>query len=451
MEDRSLKRTISLWGAIAIIIGYVVGASIFILPGKLAYTAGPGLFISFLVASVFAMFVCIIGAQVGSALPISGANYVIVSRTISPFAGFMYFWTTMVTISVGVPVIAYGFANYLSFFLPGINPMLSAVLIILFCMIINIIGVNIASSIQAFLVVEFIIVLLIFGIGGLIDMDRSNFVPLFPNGIPIVLLTAIPAGFSFTGFNIITALGDEIKDPSRNIPLSILISFLSVVFIYMIVTIAVPGLLPWQTLSGVEAPIAVASGKFLPGWFANIIALSALAAALTSVNGVLMGQARDCFAIAKDNILPAHFALISKKFKSPHVAILFVTSLTIIGVLFGTTIEDYAVLTVIGFTILKCLLSVATIRLPKKLPEHYAQAPFKLGNFQRIFSASALIVIAILFMLAGSSHNIMSTMIFFIFLFVGCVYYKLRKHMLLKKNIQLDEFLKKSLNHQSTR
>ncbi len=446
MEDRSLKRTISLWGAIAIIIGYVVGASIFILPGKLAYTTGPGLFISFLVASIFAMFVCIIGAQVGSALPVSGANYVIVSRTISPFAGFMYFWTTMVTISVGVPVIAYGFANYLSFFLPGINTMLAAVLIILFCMVINILGVNIASSIQAFLVVEFILVLLIFGIGGLVKMDTSNFVPLFPKGIPIVLLTAIPAGFSFTGFSIITALGDEIKNPSRNIPLSIMISFFSVVFIYTIVTIAVPGLLPWQMLSGIGAPIAAASEKFLPEWFANVIAISALAAAITSVNGVLMGQARDCFAIAKDKILPAPFTLISKKFKSPHVAILFVTSLTIIGVLFGTTIEDYAVLTVIGFTILKCLLSVATIRLPKKLPENYAQAPFKLGNFQRIFVASALIVLAILFMLAGSSHNILSTIIFFIFLLAGCVYYKLRKHLLLKQNIQLDEFLKKNSN-----
>ncbi|RJQ65468.1 MAG: amino acid permease [Desulfobacteraceae bacterium] len=434
MTNSSMQRTLGLGGTVAIIVGYVVGASIFILPGQLAHTAGPGLFISFLIAAVFAMFICGICAQVGSALPISGAGYVLVSRALSPFAGFMYFWTTMLCISVAIPLVAYGFADYLSFFLPGIHPMTTAVTIIAVCTLINILGVGIASSIQTLLVIEFIAALLIFGIGGMFHLKSDHFVPLFPMGIKPVFLMAIPACFSYTGFVVITSLGDEIKKPSRTIPLGLLISLSVIVLVYTLVAIAVPGILPWQTLDQVSAPVAAASKLFLPSWLADLIAGSALAAAFTSVNGALLGQARDCYAVAGDRILPWPFTYVSPRFKTPVAAILLVAALAVIGTVCGSSIKDYAILTVIGFTILKCLLSVATIRLPAKLPESYARARFKLGPVGRLFFPAGLILFALAFLFVGSAHNLTQSVVLISILMLGALYYRIRRFQLNHRN-----------------
>ena len=83
-----LERSIPLSGAIFTLIGYIIGGSIFILPGELAAQAGPGVFLAYLLASGIALFVCVIAAQIGNAFPVSGANYVAVSTVLSPFWGF---------------------------------------------------------------------------------------------------------------------------------------------------------------------------------------------------------------------------------------------------------------------------------------------------------------------------------------------------------------------------
>ena len=91
MEGQKLERSIGLGGATATLVGYVVGASIFILPGELAASTGPAIFLSFLLASIPALLSCFVTAQIGCVYPVSGGPYIAASRNLSPFAGIIAF------------------------------------------------------------------------------------------------------------------------------------------------------------------------------------------------------------------------------------------------------------------------------------------------------------------------------------------------------------------------
>ena len=147
-----LERTIGLAGTVSTLIGYVIGASIFILPGELAASSGPAIALSYLLAAVPAVFCCFVSAQIGSVFPVSGANYVAVSRVISPFAGFLMVWVLMAALIVGVPLVAYGFADYLAFFLPALNRTLVAAAAVVFFVCINIRGTRVSVWSQSAMV-----------------------------------------------------------------------------------------------------------------------------------------------------------------------------------------------------------------------------------------------------------------------------------------------------------
>ncbi|MBN1223952.1 MAG: amino acid permease [Candidatus Aminicenantes bacterium] len=445
MEERSLQRSVGLSGAAFILIGYVVGGSIFILPGTLAASAGPGLFISYLIAAVLALFTCFVTAQIGSAIPTSGANYIAISRIISPFWGFMFIWTLIVTVGVGVPLIAYGFAEYLAFFIPGTPPMPVAVLVILFFVGINILGIQLASRIQAVMVLEFLVALFIFGIGGAVHSDANLLTPLFPMGIGAVLIMAIPAYFSYSGFFIIAEIGEEIKNPSRNIPRALLISFFVVLCVYTLIPLAVTGVLPWGTLGETKGAVAVASEVFFPKWLANIIALSALFAIATSINGIVVAHARDIFAAARDTVLPLPLSKVNKTFKTPFAAILLVGAISFIGVLVGATIRNYAIMTVLGFMIIQSLSGLAVFNLPKKLPERYAQAKFKLKGFALPFFSIGLTAVSAVFLIVGVIQSLASTLIYLGLVALGAALYFLRKNALEKQGMKLKDILTKDL------
>ena len=427
------------------LIGYVVGGSIFILPGTLAASAGPGIFISYLIASVLALFTCLVTAQVGSAIPTSGANYIAVSRVLSPFWGFMFIWTLIVTIAVGVPLIAYGFAEYLAYFIPGLNPMLIAVLSILVFVGVNILGIQVASWIQAVMVLEFMAALLVFGGGGVANSDPALLTPLFPMGFGAVLFMAIPAYYSYSGFFIIAEIGEEIKDPSRNIPKALLISFCLVLLVYTVVPLAVTGVLPWNTLGETKGAVAVASEIFFPKWLAEAIAFSALFAIATSINGIIVAQSRDIFAVARDRVLPEGLSKVTKLFRTPFVAILMVGGLSLIGTLIGTSIQNYAIMTVLGFMIIQCLSGLAVLNLPKKLPERYAKAKFKLKGFALPFFSIGLVIISLAFLVVGVIQSFLSALIFLGLVGLGALLYILRKNALEKKGLRLEEMLTKDL------
>lgn len=442
MTNNRLDRKIGLWGAVFLLIGNIVGASIFILPGQLAGLAGPGVVIAYLIAAVPAVINCLIAAQVGAIFPVSAAGYVFSSVVLHPFLGFLKEWVGILGVIVSVPLLSYGFADYMAYFLPDANRLTVAVTMVLSLVLINLVGIHTSIRLQMVLVAIFVVSLLTFGIGGLFYVDWTLLTPVAPNGLESILNAAVPAFYSYSGFITITAIGEEIKNPGKNIPLTLAITFFFVATIYTLITLVLPGLIPWQELGKIVAPMTSASRIFLPEWFAVMITLSALLAAATSANVALITASRSFFALARHKIYPEILSRLNPRTNEPVIALLLVGLLTICGIALKGNIIQYASANVIGLMFYGIIWSIALIRLPKVLPAHYKNAEFKL-NIPTIWVAATIkISISIVFLYIGIMNNLGPAGIYAVLIVIGAAYYFLRERYLTKQGISLKAILR---------
>lgn len=442
MAEQRPSRSIGLLGATATLVGYVVGASIFILPGELAPAAGPAVFVAYLLASVPALLSCLVTAQIGCAFPASGAAYVAASRTLSPYFGFLLVWALMMGITVGVALIAYGFADYLSFFVPGLDARAVAVAVLLFFSALNLLGARLSVAVQAVMVASFVAALFAFGFGGLPHVDLANLRPLFPNGLGPVAGAAIPAYFSFIGFSMIAELAGEVEQPGRNIPRALTMSFLAVLFFYTLVPFTLVGVVPWRELGDMPAPVATAATRFLPGYVAGGISAAALLAAATSLNGILLAVSRDVYALGRDGIFPEAMGRLSQRFHSPNAAILAITAVALAGVLVGTTITAYAVVAVMSIMVVQIVSAAAVFALPRRSPEAFRDAAFRMPPRARVVCSVGLVLYSLAFIGLGISQSRPSAVLFVGLLSLGTAYYALRRRSLRARGVDLDDVLR---------
>ena len=281
MTDARLQRKIGLGGVVFLLVGNIVGASIFILPGELAGVAGPAVVFAYFIAGGLAIINCLIAAQVGSIMPVSAGDYVFTSVVLHPLVGFLKVWAGMIGLMVGAPILAFGFAEYMRFFVPDVDRLTIAIGITFVLLVLNLLGLRTSVRSQMIMVSIFVASLLVFGVGGLFYVNWELLTPMVPNGFDSVLSAAVPAFYSYSGFLTIVVVGEEIRNPGTTVPRALLITFIIVAVIYTLVTIVLPGLVPWQELGSIVAPMSSASTIFLPDWFAAVITISALLAAAT--------------------------------------------------------------------------------------------------------------------------------------------------------------------------
>jgi basic amino acid/polyamine antiporter, APA family len=434
-----MERTIGLRGVVATLVGFVVGAGIFLLPGELAATAGPAVVISYALASILVAFSCVIGAFVSGIVPVSGASFVYSTKMTSPLLGFLMIWAIIAGASMGVAFVAHGFAQYVGVLLPGSNKTLVAVMIVLFFGGINLLGAVASVKAQTLMVVTFVATVLVFSVVGIAQIDTDLLVPFTPNGYGPVLMAAVPAFFSFGGFLMIIDIGGEIKNPSRTIPLGLLISFLLIWLCYSAVSLTIVGSIPWQMLADIDAPVATVAGIIFPDWAIDIIPCAVLAAAATSINAMLLAYSRDVYVLSRVRIFPEILSTISKKHGEPSYAVALLTVTSVICVLMGAQLSEYATLVVVVLMLTQILLGIATLRLPKIMPSRLSKLEFRLSPFWRVFFSVGLIVFSSLFIIIGLQGNPKSAVLFGLFLLAGAFYYLLRKNYLKARGINMED------------
>ena len=442
MSNVRLQRKIGLSGAIFLLIGNVIGASIFILPGSLAGIAGPAVFIAYLIALIPAFFNTLVAAQVGGILPVSAADYVFTSTVLHPMLGFLKVWAAMIGALVGGPILAYGFADYFSYFAPGADRVFVASTAVIIMMVINLLGIRSSVKLQMVMVSIFISALLILAIGGLFYIDKELLTPIAPMGWGAVISVAVPAYYSYTGFTMLLSITEEIRDPARNIPLITFYTFLIVAFVYTSVTFVVPGLIPWQELGSIVAPLSAAAATFLPEWYSIAITIAALLAAITSINMTIITNSRSFFAVARNKIYPDLFSKVSARTGEPNITIIIVAAVILIGIAFQGNIRQYASVSVIGWMLYGIIWGIALVRLPKKLPDHYNNAHFKLSASALWTTAIVNIIVGVIFIYIAVRDNTAPAMGYFFLLFLGAVYYFFRQRILARRGISLAALLK---------
>lgn len=432
-----MERRIGIAGVTANVIGVVIGIAIFILPGQLAVTAGPAVVLSYLLAGVMAAFACVVAAQIGCVFSVSGASFVAVSRIISPLCGFIVVWLMIGAISLGIALLAYGFADYLQYFLPGLDRLTVALMLVLGLGGVNLLGVKNSLLLQVVLVLAIVVALTVFSVAGLANINRGHFTPFIPMGWSPVLLATIPAFFSFAGFTVIIELGGEIKNPAKTIPWSFAIGFVVVLLLYLSVTVATVGIIPWQELADVSAPVGDAARRVLPATVATGIVLVALAGAASTVNALMLSYSRDVMVLGKSGVFPRVLANTSTRHGEPNNGIIFITLLATLMILFGGSIKAIATLSTLSILIMQIALGVVVLLLPVKAADLYNNAPFKLGRFTLLFFGAGLIVISAAFLLIAAWGEGKIFLVMLGFLVVGIAYYLWRNSLLQRRGIDM--------------
>jgi APA family basic amino acid/polyamine antiporter len=442
MADGEMRRTVGVVGVVVTLVGFVIGASIFILPGVLAATAGPGVVLSYCIAGVMALFSCVVAAQVGAVFPTSGGGFVALSRLLSPFWGFTCAWFLIGGISGAIGLVAYGFADYAQLFIPMVDRVVIAVLIILALTVLNLLGIKGNVIGQGIMVAVFMAALLVFCVAGLISLDPKLLVPFMPNGLGPVLAAAVPAAFSFSGFMVVIELGGEVKNPSRTMPIGLGISFLTVLLVYVAVSISVVGLIPWQELEGIGAPVAEASSRIMPDWTIWGITLAMLAASASSINVLLLGFSRDILAVARTRALPDIFARLSSKTGVPVNGVLLIAALSLVVVAVGGSIAQLATLTVVALLLLQSALSVAALQIPNTLPDLYRNAGFRLGPFALRFFCFGLIAMSLAFLVRAVLDDPLVVLVSAVYLMAGVVFYLFRRSALNRRGVDVEQLIR---------
>ncbi len=295
---------------------------------------------------------------------------------------------------------------------------------------------------QVVMVSIFVSALLAFGIGGLFHIEPANLRPMVPNGIGSVMSAAVPAFFSYGGFLTVVVVGEEIRNPGRNIPLALLLTFLVVAVTYTLVTIVLPGLVPWRELGTIVAPMSYASTLFLPDWFATAISFSALLAAATSINVVILATSRSFFALARNRVYPRALSRVGHRTGEPDLAMIFVVLIVLGGIAAQGTVVQYASVSVIGIMIFGIIWAIALLRLPAVMPEHYAKAAFRLNGTGIRVVAAIKIAVSVTFLYIGVRDNLLPGLFYIGLIGLGVVYYVLRQRHLDKAGISLRDLLR---------
>jgi len=437
MQDGEVKRTVGVMGVVVTLVGFVIGASIFILPGALAATAGPGVVLSYVIAGVMALFSCVVAAQVGAVFPTSGGGFVALSRLLSPFWGFAGIWFIVGGVAGAIALVAFGFADYAMILMPWFDRLVMAVLIILALTALNLMGIKGTVIGQGLMVAVFMAALGIFCAAGLVSLDPDLLVPFMPNGLGPVLAAAVPAAFSFSGFMVVIELGGEVKEPSRTVPIGLAISFTTVLVVYVAVSLSVVGVIPWQELGGIGAPVSEATNRILPGWMTWGITLAVLTASASSINVLLLGFSRDVLALARVKALPEIFARISRKHGEPVNGVLLIAALSLVVVAVGGSIAQLATLTVVALLALQAGLGVAALLIPRKLPELYRDAGYRLGPVALPFFCWGLIALSLAFLVRAVMDDPGVVLVAAAYLVLGVIYYAFRKAALNRRGVDV--------------
>ncbi len=433
-----MVRRIGLLGVTANVVGVVIGIAIFILPGQLAVSTGPAVVVSYLLAGVMAGFACIVVAQIGAVFPVSGASFVAVSRMLSPAWAFIVVWLMIWAVSLGIALLAIGFADYLTYFAPGVDRQSVALAMVLGLAAVNLVGMRNSVALQVVLVLAVVIALTVFSLSGLAHLDIENFRPFAPFGLQPILLATIPAFFSFAGFAVVIELSGDIKNPARTLPWAFAIGFAVVLFLYVSVATAVVGIIPWQDLAGVNAPVGEAAARILPSAVVNIIVAVALAGAASTVNALLLSYSRDVMILGQSHVFPEFLGRTSSQSSEPRNGILFVTALATVMILYGGSITAIATLSTLSILVMQIGLGIALILLPVKSAHLYERASFRLSLPVLRMAGGGLIVVSSLFLAIAALAERQIFVLMLCALFCGAAYYYLRKIYLKGRGIDLD-------------
>jgi basic amino acid/polyamine antiporter, APA family len=376
MAEASYKvvdRQIGPLGATVLLVGTVIGISVFLLPGELIDEAGPSIVFALLLTLPPMIFSVLLLLQLGGALPVAGGVYVYASRLVGPFWGFITVWLVIPAIWSVLLFTAIGFAHFFAVLFPVAIPEPILVAGVLGAFIaLNLRGVTLVTTVQLIMVAAILVGFLVFILPGLFEIDTANYTPAFPRGAEPFLLAIVSLYIPFQGYSMIIELGEELKDPIRNIPRVLLLGMTVAVLLSVLLVVVFVGLDRWDVLGDYdEGGVAEAARDYLPVGIGTAVAIAAILGAFTTLNALITSYSRTVMRAARDEVLSPKMARIHPKTQVPHRAILMLT----IPPLLLAPLELSPVLLSVFLALIilfgSFILAIALWNLPKRHPDAY--------------------------------------------------------------------------------
>ena len=445
-NEKGLKRTLGAGNLIALGIGAIIGAGLFVRTAAAAgEAAGPGVTLSFIVAAIGCAFAGLCYAEFASMIPIAGSAYAYSYVTMGELVAWIIGWALIMEYALGAATVSIAWSEYLNKLLGGSIPYgwchsplesftdsagilhkgiinLPALFILLLLTLLLIRGTQESAIVNAIIVFIKVAIVIIFIIIGWQFIKPENHHPyLIPAGTPAVKDSAgkiitnysgwnkhgwggILGGaaivfFAFIGFDAVSTAAQEAKNPKRDMPIGILGSLVVCTILYILFGHVLTGVANWRDFvnpeKGREASVAYAISTYMTNykWLATAVTVAILAGFSSVILVMLMGQSRVFFTMSNDGLLPKAFGDVHPKFKTPYKAniILFVFVGLFAGFIPGSVAGD---LTSFGTLFAFVLVSIGVWILRKKAPD--IERPFKAPIVPVVSTLGAVICLAMI-------------------------------------------------------
>ncbi len=357
-----LRRELRLMDAVAVGLGAIIGAGIFVVTGVAAGVAGPAFLLGLLLAGIAATCNALSSAQLAATYPQAGGTYEYGYRVLHPWLGFAAGWMFLVSKLAAGGTVAVGFGSYFAQLLPGVPPKIAAVVATALLTIANLYGIKKAGRLNTGIVAVTLLVLVGFVLAGIPRFNTANLHPFAPFGVRGILESAALLFFAYTGYARIATLGEEVHEPRKTIPKAITIALASSILLYGAVALVAAGAIGAPGLAASRAPLERAAATFgLPGmrW---VVAVGAGTAMLGVLLSQILGISRMLFAMARRGDLPAVLSRVHAKYGVPTHGVCLSGVVIVAVALFGTL---EWVVAAAAFTILLyySITNVAALRL----------------------------------------------------------------------------------------
>jgi basic amino acid/polyamine antiporter, APA family len=405
-------RGVSLIGAVALVVGNMVGTSMYTLPASLAQAIGPLGIGAWILTAVGYFGVALVYANLGARYPRTGGPYVFAREAFGDFAGFLsvwLYWFSAVIGNVGIitGVIAYaeGFAPVLTEH-PLLRFGLAQLLLWTFCGI-NILGIKHSSRLQ--------IAIMAINLGGLISLlglsthafHAANLHPFAPHGWTSLATGAALICWAYSGVETATVPAEEMKTPASTIWRGTMIGYVVATVVFLLAAITVAGVLPNSEVASSARPIAMVVERAVGPLGAAIISVCAIVAGLGTLNGWILVSGRAPVSAAQDGLFFRRMANVHPRFRTPAFAL---TIGTAIGSAMLFLILDKTLLETFNFIV---LLSVWTTLVPHLITAAAALAlvrrdtdRYTLSERRRSHIVAPFAFIAMMFFVYGAGAEV---------------------------------------------
>ena len=333
---KKLERSLSLPYVIAISIGGMLGSGIFVLPGLASSITGPSVWLAYLLGAICVLPAALSKSELATAMPSSGGTYVYIERAFGPLFGTISGIGLWLSLLLKSSFALIGLSAYLSVLIKIDSAMAQLVAIgfLILILLLNIFGVKKVGKVQLLIVSVSLI-----GLGALfvIGFPKTNpdfLTPFMSEGNAGLISAVAFVYISYSGVIKVAAIAGEIKNPSKNLPLAMILSLLSITAIYVFTAFILVGNISPESLGTDLKPIHtlayILGGKYF-GYTAAVVGVLTL---MSGANSGVLASSRFPFAMARDLLMPTVFSKIHSKYLTPVIAILFTGLLMALVILF---------------------------------------------------------------------------------------------------------------------